>query len=129
MMIELHKLIEGPLDSIANYHFTTFYSILSGWTAECGFFSLPNFERALAPTCSDGLPNRLKASSTPAIFSPDWIFVCANPTRLLPTSNSVYQGPMNTSPRIHRGPTDGGSIIPMNPLKHCVNGPWVIYPS
>jgi hypothetical protein len=31
----------------------------------------------------------------------------ANPTLLFPTSNTVWYEPMNTSPRIHRGPGGG----------------------
>jgi len=55
------------------------------------------------------------------------VLACANPTRLLPTSNSVYQAPMNTSPRIHMPPRLGGSMVSMNPLINCVSFPWVTY--
>lgn len=44
----------------------------------------------------------------------------ANPTRLFPKSNSVYHGPINTSPRIQSGPAGGGISIPAKPDKHIV---------
>lgn len=44
----------------------------------------------------------------------------AKPTRLLAKSNSVYQAPMKTSPRIQSGPAGGGISIPAKPEMQTV---------